>query len=163
MAEIRHDSGLGLARPAAGAQPLSELESLRLLASVSYGRVVFSVNALPAIRPVNHIIDDGLIIIRTRLRSALPVAMRAADHLVAAYEADDLDPVSRSGWSVVVTGRAVTVTDSGDIARYEQLLHPWVNHADTVVSITPDIVSGFRIVGDSAHSVSGTAGEAAAT
>jgi hypothetical protein len=39
-----------------------------------------------------------------------------------------------------------TVTASEQIARYERLLHPWVNHADTVLAIEPDIVTGFRII-----------------
>src|SRR5690242_16473118 len=45
-------------------------ESLRLLASVPFGRVVFTARALPAVRPVNHMIDGGRIIIRTSLLSA---------------------------------------------------------------------------------------------
>ena len=45
-----------------------------------------------------------------------------------------------------MTGRAYTVTDPDQVARYEQLLHPWVNHADTVVAIEPGIVTGFRII-----------------
>jgi hypothetical protein len=32
------------------------------------------------------------------------------------------------------------------IPRYEQLLYPWVNHADTVVAIEAQIFTGFRIV-----------------
>ena len=66
-----YDGGLGLAQAAAGAQRLDAAEAIRLLASVEFGRVVFTVNALPAIRPVNHLLDEGRIIIRTRLTSAI--------------------------------------------------------------------------------------------
>jgi len=141
-----YDGGLGLARAAAGAQRLSNSEAIRLLASISYGRVVFTLDALPAIRPVNHLVDEGRIIIRTRLTASISAAVRSADGIVVAYEADSIDPQTRTGWSVVVTGHAHTITDPGEVSRYEQLLDPWVNHADTVVAIEPAIITGFRIV-----------------
>ena len=140
-----YDGGLGLTQPPVGAGRLDEAEALRLLASVDYGRVVFTVNALPAIRPVNHLLDDGRIIIRTRLTSAISSRARSADGVVVAYEGDDINSQARTGWSVVVTGRAHTVTDPGEVARYEQLLHPWVNHASTVVAIEPEFITGFHI------------------
>ncbi|HYB35486.1 MAG TPA: pyridoxamine 5'-phosphate oxidase family protein [Mycobacterium sp.] len=120
---------------------------MRLLASVDYGRVVFTLNALPAIRPVNHLVDDGRIIIRTRLTNAISTVMRSANPaVVVAYEADNFDSQSRTGWGVVATGRAHTVDDPGQVSRYERLLHPWVNHADTVLAIEPDIVTGLHII-----------------
>ena len=141
-----YDGGLGLAQPAAGAQRLDSVEAIRLLASVSYGRVVFTLNALPAIRPVNHLLDKGRIIIRTRLTASISAAMRSGEGIVVAYEADSIDPQTRTGWSVVVTGHAHTITDPDEVSRYEQLLHPWVNHADTAVAIEPEIITGFRII-----------------
>lgn len=119
---------------------------MRLLASVDYGRVVFTLNALPAIRPVNHLVDEGQIIIRTQLASALSTDVRAAEDVVVAYEADGIDPQNRTGWSVVITGLAHTVTDPELVLRYEQLLQPWVNHADTVIAIAPKMISGSRII-----------------
>jgi hypothetical protein len=38
--------------------------------------------------------------------------------------------------------------DPGQVSRYEQLLQPWVNHADTVIAIEPEIITGLRIAGD---------------
>lgn len=146
MSASGYDGGLGLAQPANGAQPLDDAEAMRLLASVDYGRVVFSLQSLPAIRPVNHLVDEGRIIIRTRLTSAISTAIRSADGVVVAYEADSIDAQSRTGWSVVVTGRAYTLTDPEQVLRYEQLLHPWVNQADTVVAIELGIITGFRII-----------------
>jgi len=146
MGERGYDGGLGLAQPASGAQELERAEAMRLLASIGYGRVVFTLTALPAIRPVNHLVDEGRVIIRTRLTSAISTAVRSTDGVVVAYEADSLDPQSRAGWSVVITGRAHTLTDPDQVSRYEQLLDPWVNHADTVVAIEPDIITGFRII-----------------
>jgi hypothetical protein len=50
---------------------LSREESVRLLGTVSLGRVVFTMHAMPAIRPVNHIVDDGKVIIRSHLGAAM--------------------------------------------------------------------------------------------
>ena len=59
---------------------------------------------------------------------------------------DDLDPVRRLGWSVVVTGTARTVTDPDRVARCERLLRPWVaDTMDTVIAIEPEIVTGFEL------------------
>ncbi len=123
-------------------------EALALLTAAPFGRVVFTHRALPAIRPVNHIVDDGLIIIRTRLVTKL--ARAVADQLpyptVVAYEADELDPATRTGWSVVVTGVARPVTEPGRVGRYERLLQPWVSQvSDSVFAIEPEIIRGFRL------------------
>jgi len=127
-------------------------EAMRLLASVPYGRVVFTRDALPAIRPVNHLVDNGRVILRTRVTAAISSVLRSVPSpaVVVAYEADELDAERQSGWSVVVTGVATTLTDPEQVARYERLLHPWVNTADTVIAIDPHIVTGIRI-GPSTH------------
>jgi Pyridoxamine 5'-phosphate oxidase len=146
MRDWDYDGGLGLAQPPKGSQELSRDEALQLLASVDYGRVVFTLDALPAIRPVNHLVDEGRIIIRTRLTTGISTVVRSAESgVVVAYEADNFDPQSRTGWSVVVIGPAHTVNDPGQVSRYERLLHPWVNHADTVLAIEPHVVTGFHI------------------
>ena len=143
MNERDYDGGLGTAQAPDDAQLLDEAAAMRLLASVDYGRVVFSSPALPAIRVVNHLVDGDRIIVRTRLTAAISAAVRSADGVVIAYEADRIDPPTRTGWSVVATGLARTLTDPDQVARYEQLLHPWVNHTDTVVAITPAMITGL--------------------
>ncbi|AKN17859.2 hypothetical protein B586_16815 [Mycobacterium haemophilum DSM 44634] len=130
---------------------LEQGEAMRLLASVGHGRVVFTQRALPAIRPVNHLVDAGRVIVRTRLTANVATAVRTStdSRVVVAYEADELDPQRRTGWSVVVTGLATTITNPEQIARYEQLLQPWVNMAmDTVIAIQPEVITGIRIVED---------------
>ncbi|MDQ0779917.1 nitroimidazol reductase NimA-like FMN-containing flavoprotein (pyridoxamine 5'-phosphate oxidase superfamily) [Streptomyces aurantiacus] len=134
-------------RPGAGTRmvELSRGEALHLLASVSLGRVGFTEQALPAIRPVNHLVDQGAVVIRTHSGSALlKHSMRSE---VVAYEADDIDPTTRTGWSVVVTGVATRVTDSEELARYQRLLTPWSGAAmGDVVRIEPELVTAYRLV-----------------
>ncbi|WP_067674999.1 pyridoxamine 5'-phosphate oxidase family protein [Nocardia miyunensis] len=130
--------------------PISDSEAMQLLAAAPYGRVVFTRDALPAIRAVNHLIEDGKIIVRTRLTSRLTETVRADQQVVVAYQADDIDPIRHTGWSVVVTGLARAVDDPARIARYEELLSPWADGLmDVAVEIEPSIISGIRLDGAS--------------
>lgn len=125
---------------------LSRQECLRLLAGVPMGRIVFTHQALPAIRPVNHIVDDGDIVIRSH-RAAAITAVAHRSGVVVAYEADSIDPGRHLGWSVIVTGRAYLVEDSADVARYLDLIDPWVaGDMDQVIRIHPEIITGFELV-----------------
>lgn len=124
---------------------LSRDECLRLIAGASFGRIVFTSNAMPAIRPVNHLMDGGAIIIRTRLGTA----HRSATGTVVAYEADDIDPVTHTGWSVIVTGLAQLVRKPDEVARYERLLTTWVDgQLNQVIRIEPQLVTGYRLTPD---------------
>ena len=106
----------------------------------------FTQQALPAIRPVNHLLDDGHVIIRSRLGAALVTAAGSATGVVVAYEADAIDPDGHLGWSVVVTGTAHLVRDPGEVARYQQQLHPWVaGDMDQVIRISTEMITGFRL------------------
>jgi uncharacterized protein len=116
-------------------------ESLRLLATVPVGRLIFTVNALPTVRPMNFALVDGLILLRTAADST------KVDGTIATFEADDLDPATCSGWSVTVTGRAELVTDPDSTARYRRVpLVPWAAGVrDQFVTITTDLIEGRRV------------------
>ncbi|WP_338117967.1 pyridoxamine 5'-phosphate oxidase family protein [Streptomyces coryli] len=127
---------------------LSREEALRLLGSVTLGRIVFTQDALPAIRPVNHALVAGEIFIRMNRGSALTLQSEAAgaDGVVIAYEADDLDPDTHLGWSVVVTGYARLITGAAELARLRGLVHPWTDRElDLAVRIRPEVVTGMRL------------------
>lgn len=129
-----------------GARELVELtraEALAFLGSVGFGRIVFTRGGLPAIRPVNHALVDGQLVIRTHEGAALTKAA-GAEGVVVAYEADMIDPVTHLGWSVVVTGFARLVSDPQRLERYERLLQPWISERlEQAVTIQLDEVTGF--------------------
>ena len=133
----------------AGQRRLTDLdrgEALRLLGSVSLGRIVFTQRAMPAVRPVNHILDSTGIIIRSHSGAAIISEADTARGAVVAYEADNINPNYLLGWSVVVTGIARLVRDPGELARYRQALLPWVDREmDQVIRIQPEVVTGFRL------------------
>jgi nitroimidazol reductase NimA-like FMN-containing flavoprotein (pyridoxamine 5'-phosphate oxidase superfamily) len=130
-------------------ETLTRDESLSLLASVSLGRIVFTHLALPALRPVPHLVDGPRIIIRAELGSAITAAVGVDGGTVVAYEADLIDPAEYLGWSVVVVGRASPLTDEAECAKYRQLLRPWVTGAkEDIIAIRTDMIDGFRMVHD---------------
>jgi hypothetical protein len=125
---------------------LSREESLRMLGSVPFGRIVFTSRALPAILPVSHLLVGEQIIIRASLGAAFSSAGHGSGTVVA-YEADLIDPAERLGWSVVVVGRACRVRSETLSARYRVSLRPWIDEEmDEVIAITANLVTGFRIV-----------------
>lgn len=133
--------------PNDGFRELGRHECLRLLATVPVGRVVHTRHAMPAVLPVNFGLDsDGAVLLRTSETSEL---VRAIDGAVVAFEADEVDAVRHSGWSVVVTGSATVVTDPAEhqrLARTGPL--SWVPAPrDAFVRIEPELVTGRELVG----------------
>jgi hypothetical protein len=96
------------------------------------------------LQPVNHILDGGHVIIPTH-RSATLLGSAEAGAVVA-YEADLIDPRTRSGWSVIVTGVTAPVSDPDEQRRYRVALQPWIGaHMEHSIRISADLVTGFRI------------------
>jgi hypothetical protein len=130
-----------------GLEVLDRDESLRLLATAVLGRIAISSGALPTVLPVNFRFDGRRILFRTGVGTKLDAA---TDNAVVAFEVDEVDPATASGWSVVVTGMAREVKDPTDLAGLQsQPLARWASGEDhRVVSISVDLVSGRRIVPD---------------
>jgi len=127
-----------------GLEVLTEDECFAQLETVPIGRVVYSDRALPVVVPVNFILDRTDVVIRTQRRSRL--ATHAPGHVVA-FEVDDIDPVTRSGWSVVLTGRFHLVDDTDEVRRLDGLgLRSWAPTAhDRYLKLRPDLVTGRRV------------------
>lgn len=129
-----------------GSIELTRAECLSLLPTVPFGRLVFTEGALPAVVPVNFVLDPSGIVLRTAAGSAVA---RAADGAIVAVQADDVDTARRTGWSVTVVGQARTARDDVEIARLAALpLRPWVaGQRNTFVVVEIGIVTGRRIGG----------------
>jgi nitroimidazol reductase NimA-like FMN-containing flavoprotein (pyridoxamine 5'-phosphate oxidase superfamily) len=121
---------------------LLEDEAIELLASVPVGRLVFTLGGLPTVRPQNHVFDDGAVVISTHAGSATLTCVGS----IVAYEADNVDPVTQTGWSVIVTGRAELVEEPSAVERYATMVRPWVEHEIAyVIRIKADVINGFRL------------------
>jgi len=120
-------------------------DCMRLLGSVTIGRVVFTAHALPAVAPVNFAVVNDEIVLRTGTGSKLDAAIANS---VVAFEADQFDVEHRRGWSVVVVGQARVVTDAAEVALLDELgLHCWlVGDRANYVAVHPELVSGRVLV-----------------
>ncbi|MFG2415418.1 pyridoxamine 5'-phosphate oxidase family protein [Streptomyces goshikiensis] len=134
--------------PMRSTEQLDRSEALRLLGTVPLGRIVFTHQALPAIRPVNHVVEGEDVIIRLdegASRASL-VAKPGTPGIVLAYEADAIEPHTHLGWSVVVIGYAELVENRNDAERLEALLDPWTHRPMAgVLRIRAELVTGFRL------------------
>ncbi len=127
---------------------LSRQECLMLLAQVSVGRVAVSMNALPAIFPVNFAMLGEDVVFRTGTGTKLAAAVTNS---VVAFEVDDFDDERRLGWSVMVVGTASEVMAAIDLEAAEQLnLSPWAVgvHQTRFIRVETRMVSGRRLVSD---------------
>jgi nitroimidazol reductase NimA-like FMN-containing flavoprotein (pyridoxamine 5'-phosphate oxidase superfamily) len=129
-----------------GLEVLDRSECLMLLGRSYFGRVGVTDRALPTVLPVNYRLVGDRVVFRTGEGSKLDAATRGA---VVAFEVDAVDPVTHTGWSVVVTGVAREVTDPADLAALQGTGLPrWATCGDgRVVAIDTAVVSGRRITG----------------
>ncbi|MFF4043414.1 pyridoxamine 5'-phosphate oxidase family protein [Streptomyces sp. NPDC001816] len=80
------------------------------------GRIIFTRHALPTARPVDHVLDDGAIIIRTHEGAALVSHARQNGdrEVVVAYEAYGIDPAGGRIRPDLITGIRLVAADGGE-------------------------------------------------
>jgi nitroimidazol reductase NimA-like FMN-containing flavoprotein (pyridoxamine 5'-phosphate oxidase superfamily) len=87
-------------------QELSHEACLELLATQEIGRLGVNAEHYPMIFPVNYALDQATVVFRTRPGTKLS----ATGHANVTFEVDQIDPVRRTGWSVLVCGSAEELT-----------------------------------------------------
>jgi hypothetical protein len=118
---------------------LSRAESLRLLSEAPFGRIVYTVRALPAIVPVRHLVENGMVIVRSHVGGDCAGS-------VVAFQADGTSPGHELGWSVTVTGVARRIVDTEELEHFESLIVPLVDMANVeVIRVFPEIVTGYQL------------------
>jgi nitroimidazol reductase NimA-like FMN-containing flavoprotein (pyridoxamine 5'-phosphate oxidase superfamily) len=123
---------------------LTRTECLRLLAGGVIGRIICTDGALPTAQPVNYVLDGEEIIFRTANGSKLAAATRNA---VVAFQLDQFDTTTRTGWSVLGIGEAYEVIDPSRLAELADLQpDPWVRDHDAhTISIPLGILTGRHV------------------
>jgi nitroimidazol reductase NimA-like FMN-containing flavoprotein (pyridoxamine 5'-phosphate oxidase superfamily) len=94
----------------------------QMLSRCTFGRVAFvdDDDALTVL-PVNCVFTDDGILFRAQADSTLD---RLGGGKSVAFQADNVDPISESGWSVLVRGTANHVTDPERIAALGEARAP---------------------------------------
>lgn len=125
-------------------QELTKSECFELLAREYLGRVAVVDDRGPVVFPVNFVLDRHMVVLRTDDGTKLDAAVRGSR---VAFEIDGTDAAAHTGWSVVVRGEAVEVTDPAEVARLRRLpLRPWApGTKGHYVRILPAVLTGRRI------------------
>lgn len=140
-------AGHGSAGLHARVRELSRPECWDLVAPGGVGRVGTTVDEGPVILPVNYMVDDGTVVIRT---TAYGLLGRLGPASEVAFEVDRLDEAMRQGWSVLFVGGMERVDDPAEVAMLwrDRDPDPWVGGVRTLfLRIRPRRVTGRRVEG----------------
>jgi nitroimidazol reductase NimA-like FMN-containing flavoprotein (pyridoxamine 5'-phosphate oxidase superfamily) len=126
---------------------LSFVECERMLDTAVVGRVALMTPDGPQIIPLNYTVVEDAIVVATSPYSALGTYGPGA---LVAFEVDEFDVETRSGWSVVVRGRATTVADPAEVQGIKRAgtSQPWADGSRNLYLRIPRTeVSGRRLGG----------------
>lgn len=137
-----------------GMMVLSRGQCLRLLRRTRVGRVVVTIDGVPAAFPVNFALLDDDIVFRTGPGTKLSAAL---DGATVGFEVDRIDPVFESGWSVLIQGPSAVMTDDDELLKARRLhLRTWApGQRPHFVRIRSESVSGRRFLSP-AHALAET-------
>lgn len=130
--------------PRTGLEIIEEDACWELVASKQIGRLAVSIANDPDVFPLNYRVDDKSIVLQT-----LPGLKLAAAVLgnPVAFEIDDIDEETHTGWSVVIHGYGQEINQVEDRLHAEDLqVKPWASgEKGRYIRILPDRVSGRRV------------------
>jgi len=132
-------------------EALDEAECLRLISPGGIGRIAYQSRFGTAVLPVNYRMHEGTILFRTVEESPLDEDLRtgiAGAEYQVAFEIDDIDTVSRQGWSVLIQGPAHHVKPGAERdAALNAGVEPWpAGERELFVRIVPARITGRRIL-----------------
>src|ERR1700744_3429913 len=107
MTDITSDSSASGATASSPLEPLSEAEGWDLLRGAGIGRVSYSGRFGPMILPINFEVRDNAVYFRVAEHGPTGEDLRTgiahADYRIA-FQADEFDAQTHSGWSVLMQG-----------------------------------------------------------
>lgn len=120
-------------------------DECRSLLNARYvGRVAWNGPAGPTVLPVNYVVVDDEIWFRTTAHSSFA---REIDDLPVAFEVDETDDFTRSGWSVLARGTAHVMYDATRLPRTWSGTDTWPSGTRALyVVIEPTSVTGRRLL-----------------
>lgn len=132
--------------PAAGdLARLTPTECRALLATRSIGRLAYIARTgVPDIVPVNYVMDGQALVVRSAPGPKLQAAERRE---IVAFEVDDIDEISHTGWSVVVVGPASRVPVEDTAHPGGPRPTPWASGPRRhTIRIEPRRIDGRRLL-----------------
>jgi nitroimidazol reductase NimA-like FMN-containing flavoprotein (pyridoxamine 5'-phosphate oxidase superfamily) len=131
-------------------EQLEEAECIRLISPGGIGRIAYTGSYDLTVLPVNYVVHDGAILLRTKEEGLTAADLRTGDptsEYRVAFEVDDFDRLAREGWSVLIQGPAHHVDDEAErAAAMGTGLQTWPGGSrDHFIKIVPLRVTGRRI------------------
>jgi nitroimidazol reductase NimA-like FMN-containing flavoprotein (pyridoxamine 5'-phosphate oxidase superfamily) len=130
----------------ANLETLDRASSLALLRTVGLGRVAWAEESgRVVVEPVNFAIDGDDVVFRTGEGEKLDAIRRGRNF---SFEADQVEPALRVGWSVLMQGAAEIVTEPERLRRLaDSTVSPWDESAPKpyFICIRAEHVSGRRL------------------
>lgn len=133
--------------------PLTVDECWTVLGGTDLGRIGFDLGRGPRIHPVNFVLDGRSVLVVTAEDTELALfeELFSAGAMVA-FEADEVDRDSRTGWSVLLGGHLTRVTPHETVPE----LRPWADgDRSQLLRIVPAEITGRRLVDLPARSDAG--------
>ena len=132
--------------PTRALESLSRDEALRLLSTAPMARAVFVTGALPTVVPITVAVHDDAVVFRTSSGTRLA---RLVVGGVLTIEADEVDPDTRTGWSVLVSGIVEQIVDPEEQAVVHGLVEPWAPGIhDVYLRVPATAVTGRQVLAD---------------
>ena len=133
---------------------LTRRECLMLLATHPVGRIVYTAHGLPAVIPVNFLVDSGAVNPGAEDQDVLVCCVRGGwllasiDQAVVGLEADRLDSGLDAGWWVTAVGRVEQVRDEREAAalRADPRWPRPIGESEWILLLRPELATGRRIV-----------------
>jgi uncharacterized protein len=138
-----------VSEPGGARQPsLRSLETdacMRLVGERGIGRFVFRSERGPVAFPVNYAVADGDLFFRTSPESGLAAEVPDAP---VSFEVDHWNESTRSGWSVLITGRVQRVGEDAEPELWSDGPTPWpAGDHSVLLHLIPLQVSGRALGG----------------
>jgi uncharacterized protein len=122
---------------------MSRAECLEALASRPVGRVAYCDAGGPVVIPVNYAMDNEDVLFRIASWTSLAHGLRGA----AAFQVDDFEEYTQSGWSVLIRGQVSYIDHDGGATHGEDRPTPWAaGRRELLVRISPTSVTGRRLL-----------------
>jgi hypothetical protein len=118
-------------------------ECWELLRSKRVGRVAYCGPEGPQVVPMNYVVTDDGLLFRTSPYSALGHHLRVD---VAAFQVDEIDDFTESGWSVLASG-TVDPVDPDELTGIEDRPQPWAAGTRPLhLRLSPRTITGRRLL-----------------
>jgi len=119
-------------------------ECLELLQGRQVGRICFTDVSGPMVMPVNYRMHGDKILLA--ISPFGEIARHVPDRSVA-FEIDEFDDYTETGWSVVVRGKAARYSFEDLPEDREDWPRPWAEGTRSLIlAITPELVTGRRLL-----------------